>query len=152
MARRFVFALDAVLAQRVRAEREAQVSLASAERARAGALTHLAAANELYGRARRTAWTLSTDGFDLTMQEIALHFIDAARRGVSHAESRVAAAEKECVAARLALVEAARARQGLERLRARKEQEFHRALAQRDERTVDDLIGTRYRGTADVVS
>ena len=147
MARRFVFTLEALLHQRLRAERDAQLGMAAAERGRLAAQSHLAQASALESYASRAATELDGQGFDRTVQENALYFVATARQGVAHAQARVAAAERDCHAARLAMQTAMRARDGLERLRERRKEEFYREQATRAERSIDDLIGARHQGS-----
>jgi flagellar export protein FliJ len=144
MARRFVFTLEALLHQRVRAERDAQLGMAAAERGRLAAQSHLAQAEALQSYAAQEAAALDGQGFDRTVQENALYYVATARQGVAHAQARVAAAERDCQAARGAVQTAMRAREGLERLRERRKEEFQHEQAVRAERAIDDLIGARY--------
>ena len=143
MSRRFQFALEPVLAHRKRIEEERQQEVAVAQRALNEATAQLL---DLHDKYRRYTKSLhddhkSFDGEQLRLYYAHLEFLD---RAITEQEAVVSQRKAEHEATRVRLLEAAKEKKALEKLKERRREAHLAAQALIEQKEMDDNNARRY--------
>ncbi|MDQ6930294.1 MAG: flagellar export protein FliJ [Candidatus Eremiobacteraeota bacterium] len=143
MTKSFKFALQPVLEHRKRIEEERQQELAAAQSALNAAMVELRDLNQQF---RATSVSLreahgSFDGEQLRLHYAHLEFLD---RAVSIAQALVSQRKLEHEEVRLRLLEAAKEKKALEKLKGRRKEAHALAQRQYEQNEMDDSNARRY--------
>jgi flagellar export protein FliJ len=139
----FHFSLEAVLRLWQREEQQAQVALATAVRDYAAAADAEDGLKQRGRAASSDAVREAGMAFDAAARISTLYYLDRCAQAARRQHSVVEHWEQEVHSRRTLLVEAARRRRGLEKLRERRHHDFTMDRRRREEQWLDELATTR---------
>lgn len=143
MTKSFRFALQPVLEHRKRIEEERQRELATAQNALNAAVGELHTLNEQF---RATSTTLREDHNAFDVEQLRLHYahLEFLDRAISIAQALVSQRNLEVEAVRLRLLEAAKEKKALEKLKGRRKEAHALVQRQYEQNEMDDSNARRY--------
>ena len=129
MMGRFIFKLEAVLEQRLQAERRRQGELAQVQRAIINVRSQIASAEKL----RRQACALERGHVDVRMLAAQARFAQTMQHKLALLREQLAAAQRDETAAQAALLEAAKGRKVMEKLREKQQAKWNEQEKKREQ-------------------